>query len=225
MLGARPHRRRRRPAQPGEIVLLKGAGWYDYEAKYTRGRHGAAGARADLATPRRERVRELARRAPSGVAGCSGLARVDFFVDGETCCSTSSTRCPARPRRASTRSSGRPAASPYPELLDRLVDDRASSAARARARARASSLREQRDLGDLDLLRVRRQLRDPDQVVAEALAGGVERDRLARPDALRAADELPAGVGDRWPAGPSLARVDLDVEARRRASGSASPWR
>jgi D-alanine-D-alanine ligase len=65
----------------GEIVLTGGAGWYDYEAKYTPGG-------MELQVPARisetaaARVRELAARAFT-LAGCSGLARADFFVDGE----------------------------------------------------------------------------------------------------------------------------------------------
>ena len=70
-----------RVSQPGEIVLLR-EGWYDYEAKYSEG-----GMRLEL--PARisptatARLREEAARAFSA-AGCSGLARADFFVDGET---------------------------------------------------------------------------------------------------------------------------------------------
>ena len=66
---------------PGEISLLKGAGWYDYEAKYADGG-------MELIVPARisaaatERVRQLARDTFVRV-GCAGLARVDFFVDGE----------------------------------------------------------------------------------------------------------------------------------------------
>ena len=51
-------------------------------------------------------------RARSCGAGCYGLARVDFFVDGRAaCCSTSSTRCPGSPARACTRRCSRPAGS------------------------------------------------------------------------------------------------------------------
>ncbi len=66
---------------PGEIVLT-GSDWYDYEAKYTPGG-------MELVVPARlpeavlEEVRRLARDTFLRV-GCSGLARVDFFVeDGE----------------------------------------------------------------------------------------------------------------------------------------------
>ena len=65
---------------PGEIVLPS-ADWYDYEAKYSDGG-------MELVVPARisgaatERVRSLAVETFTR-SGCSGLARVDFFVDGE----------------------------------------------------------------------------------------------------------------------------------------------
>jgi D-alanine-D-alanine ligase len=66
---------------PGEIVLLKGEGWYDYEAKYSGG-----GMRLEIPARISEaalaRLRELAIRAFT-LAGVSGLARADFFVDGD----------------------------------------------------------------------------------------------------------------------------------------------
>jgi D-alanine-D-alanine ligase len=64
---------------PGEIVV--NGEWYDYEAKYTPGG-------MELVTPARvpevvrARVRELAVEAFRR-AGCRGLARVDFFVEGD----------------------------------------------------------------------------------------------------------------------------------------------
>ena len=65
---------------PGEIVIA--SEWYDYEAKYTPGG-------MELVVPARisdsatQRLRSLAAQAFT-IAGCSGLARADFFVDGET---------------------------------------------------------------------------------------------------------------------------------------------
>jgi D-alanine-D-alanine ligase len=65
---------------PGEIVLM-GAEWYDYEAKYSDGG-------MELVTPARldaavlEEVRRLAVDTFVRV-GCAGLARVDFFVEGD----------------------------------------------------------------------------------------------------------------------------------------------
>jgi D-alanine-D-alanine ligase len=65
---------------PGEIVVLKGE-WYDYEAKYTDGG-------MELVVPARlpEAVREDVRRLAIDTflrVGCAGLARVDFFVEGD----------------------------------------------------------------------------------------------------------------------------------------------
>jgi D-alanine-D-alanine ligase len=65
---------------PGEIVLLD-ADWYDYEAKYSHGGMELV-VPARLPEPVRERVRELARETFVRT-GCAGLARVDFFVEGE----------------------------------------------------------------------------------------------------------------------------------------------
>jgi D-alanine-D-alanine ligase len=65
---------------PGEIVVLAGE-WYDYAAKYTEGGMELV-VPARLPEPIRERVRELARETFVRV-GCAGLARVDFFVEGD----------------------------------------------------------------------------------------------------------------------------------------------
>jgi D-alanine-D-alanine ligase len=69
-------------SQPGEILLAAGeSGWYDYQAKYTPGGMELI-VPARLGDQARERVRELAVEVYRCV-GCSGLARVDFFVEGE----------------------------------------------------------------------------------------------------------------------------------------------
>jgi D-alanine-D-alanine ligase len=65
-------------SQPGEIVI-KGSDWYDYEAKYEPGG-------MELVVPARvpEVVREEVRRLAVEVfkiVNCSGMARVDFFVE------------------------------------------------------------------------------------------------------------------------------------------------
>ncbi len=66
---------------PGEIVLTGGADWYDYEAKYAEGG-------MELVIPPRlpaaavEEVRRLAIDTFVRVGG-RGLARVDFFVEGD----------------------------------------------------------------------------------------------------------------------------------------------
>jgi D-alanine-D-alanine ligase len=69
-------------SEPGEILLAQGeAGWYDYEAKYSSGGMELL-VPARLERRVRERVRELARETFTRFE-CEGLARVDFFVDGE----------------------------------------------------------------------------------------------------------------------------------------------
>jgi D-alanine-D-alanine ligase len=65
---------------PGEIVAH--ADWYDYEAKYSEGGMELV-VPAPLPEPTLERVRELAAQVFS-LAGCSGMARCDFFVLEDT---------------------------------------------------------------------------------------------------------------------------------------------
>ena len=104
---------------PGEIVAH--ADWYDYEAKYTPGG-------MDLIVPPRlddaaiERVRELATEVYRSV-GCSGFARVDFFVeDGDSVLINELNTIPGF-----TQTSGFPkmfdaSGLPFATLLDRLLE-------------------------------------------------------------------------------------------------------
>jgi D-alanine-D-alanine ligase len=69
-----------RASEPGEIVIQ--SEWYDYEAKYTPGGMELR-IPARISASARERVMELA-GAAFLYAGCEGLARADFFVDGES---------------------------------------------------------------------------------------------------------------------------------------------
>jgi len=103
-------------SQPGEIVIP--GDWYDYEAKYTPGG-------MQLITPPRisasatQRVRELAVQT-FVAADCAGLARVDFFVDGERVLVNELNTMPGfTPTSVYAKlfaASGRP----YPELVDQL---------------------------------------------------------------------------------------------------------
>jgi D-alanine-D-alanine ligase len=68
-----------RASEPGEIVFA--GDWYDYEAKYATGGMELR-VPARISATARERVMELAVQTFARV-GCEGLARVDFFVDGE----------------------------------------------------------------------------------------------------------------------------------------------
>jgi D-alanine-D-alanine ligase len=104
---------------PGEIVAH--ADWYDFEAKYTAG-----GMELRVPAPVEEqtvaRVRELAAET-FALAGCSGLARCDFFVEPDgtvlvneinTMPGFTATSVYAKLLEASGVA--------YPELCDRLVE-------------------------------------------------------------------------------------------------------
>jgi len=66
---------------PGEVVLVGGAEWYDYEAKYSP---GGVELRVPAGIPAAatDAVRRLAVETFLRV-GCAGLARVDFFVEAD----------------------------------------------------------------------------------------------------------------------------------------------
>ena len=107
-------------SEPGEIVLATGeAGWYDYEAKYTPGG-------MQLAVPARvpawvrERIRAVAVEAFRR-SGCSGLARVDFFVDGERVLLNELNTMPGFTSTSVFASLFEASGVSYAELLDRLV--------------------------------------------------------------------------------------------------------
>ena len=107
-----------RVSEAGEIVLQ--SDWYDFAAKYE-----PDGMRlhvpARISDTARERLRAMALEAFRPLRllgpGAGGLLR----RGRDASCSTSSTRCPASRPRASTRSSGRPAAA-YDELVTRLCE-------------------------------------------------------------------------------------------------------
>ena len=107
-------------SEPGEILLGAGErGWYDYEAKYSPG-----GMRlvvpARIPPPVRVRVRELAVEAFVR-SGCSGLARVDFFVVGDTVLLNELNTMPGFTQTSVYGSLFAASGIPYEELLDRLV--------------------------------------------------------------------------------------------------------
>jgi D-alanine-D-alanine ligase len=107
-------------SQPGEILLATGeAGWYDYEAKYTPGGMELI-VPARIAERVREQVRELAVKTFL-ISGCCGLARVDFFVDGEDVLVNELNTIPGFTQTSVFGSLFEASGIPYPELLDRLV--------------------------------------------------------------------------------------------------------
>jgi D-alanine-D-alanine ligase len=104
---------------PGEIVL-NGADWYDYEAKYSPGG-------MDLVAPARlpahvlDEVRRLAVDTFVRV-GCTGLARVDFFVeDGEHVLVNELNTMPGFTQTSVFPKLWEATGTPFPALCDRLL--------------------------------------------------------------------------------------------------------
>ena len=112
-----------------------GAGWYDYEAKYTPRRHGARRARRGSPTPRASGVRELAvdafRLRRLQRPGARRLLR----RRRRRAAQRAQHDARLHRRRASTRSSGRRSGLPYPELVRPAGAASRSSASSASAYA------------------------------------------------------------------------------------------
>ncbi len=105
-------------SQPGEIVI-RGSDWYDYEAKYSDGG-------MELLVPPRvpESVREEVRRLAVEVfrlVGCSGMARVDFFVEGDVVLVNELNTIPGFTSTSVYAKLFEASGVPYVELLDRLL--------------------------------------------------------------------------------------------------------
>jgi D-alanine-D-alanine ligase len=101
---------------PGEIVFP--GDWYDFNAKY------AAGAMelripAPISLTAAERVKELALEAFMHT-GCEGLARVDFFVDGERVVVNELNTMPGFTPTSVYAKLMEASGVPYPGLVDRL---------------------------------------------------------------------------------------------------------
>jgi D-alanine-D-alanine ligase len=108
-------------SQPGEIMLAEGEErWYDYEAKYTPGKMRLI-IPARLPERVRESVRELAVRTFL-LTGCRGLARVDFFVEGERVLVNELNTIPGFTETSVFGALFDASGLPYPQLLDRLLD-------------------------------------------------------------------------------------------------------
>jgi D-alanine-D-alanine ligase len=105
-------------SQPGEIVI-KTADWYDYNAKYTDGG-------MELVVPARvpNHVREEVRRLAVEVfkiVSCSGMARVDFFVEDEAVLVNELNTIPGFTATSVYARLFEASGVPYVELLDRLL--------------------------------------------------------------------------------------------------------
>jgi D-alanine-D-alanine ligase len=103
---------------PGEIVAH--ADWYDYEAKYSDGGMDLI-VPAPIGDEAVGRVRELAERIYR-IAGCTGLARCDFFVrDGGEVLVNELNTIPGFTATSVFAKLFEASGVPYPELCDRLV--------------------------------------------------------------------------------------------------------
>ena len=105
---------------PGEVVLIGGAEWYDYEAKYT---DGGVELRipAGITAAAAEKVRRLATDTFLRV-GCAGLARVDFFVeDGDRVLVNELNTLPGMTPTSAFPKLWQATGVPWPEACDRLV--------------------------------------------------------------------------------------------------------
>jgi D-alanine-D-alanine ligase len=103
---------------PGEIVT-KGHDWYDYDAKYAEGGMELI-VPAGISDRATESLRELARQVFT-LCGCSGLARCDFFVDGDEVLINELNTIPGFTETSVYGKLFEADGIAYPELCDRLV--------------------------------------------------------------------------------------------------------
>jgi D-alanine-D-alanine ligase len=106
-------------SEPGEILLAAGeSGWYDYGAKYAAGGMELR-VPARISGRTRERLRALALQTFLRT-GCAGLARVDFFVDGEQVLVNELNTMPGFTPTSVYAKLWESSGIPYAELVDRL---------------------------------------------------------------------------------------------------------
>jgi D-alanine-D-alanine ligase len=103
-------------SEPGEIVFP--GEWYDYQAKYTPGGMELR-IPAGISASARERVTGLALEAFLA-SGCHGLARVDFFVDGDRVLVNELNTMPGFTPTSVYAKLLEASGMPYPQVVDRL---------------------------------------------------------------------------------------------------------
>ena len=107
-------------SRPGEIVLQRGDGWYDYEAKYESGG-------MELIVPGPRCRRRRSRRCggwpwrPSRSSAAPGMARVDFFVEDDRVLVNELNTIPGFTSTSVYAKLLEADGIAYSELLDRLV--------------------------------------------------------------------------------------------------------
>jgi D-alanine-D-alanine ligase len=106
---------------PGEVEVLPGREFFDFEAKYLDGAAARLSCPADLPAEVAQRVRDLSVRTFEAM-GCEGLARVDFFVrpDGEVIVNEINTM-PGFTPMSMYPLMWEATGLGYPELIDRLL--------------------------------------------------------------------------------------------------------
>jgi D-alanine-D-alanine ligase len=118
-----------RASEPGEIVLE--SEWYDFAAKYEPGGM-CLRLPARISTGARERLRATAVEAFEHL-GCSGLARADFFVEGETVLLNELNTMPGFTTTSVYAKLWEASGLPYDELVTRLCELAIERHARERA--------------------------------------------------------------------------------------------
>lgn len=110
-----------RASEVGEIEVLSGHDFYDFEAKYVDEEHVRLSCPADVTPEVRARVQDVAVRA-FDVMGCEGLARVDVFLtrDGEVVVNEINTMPGFTPHSMYPRMWAASGVD-YPALVDRLL--------------------------------------------------------------------------------------------------------
>ena len=111
-----------RTSELGECIVVQNHEFYDFEAKYLAdGRRAARDARPTFREAVAEQIREMAARA-FDVAGCEGLARVDFFLTetGDVLLNEVNTMPGFTPSSMYPRMWAASGLA-YPELIDELI--------------------------------------------------------------------------------------------------------
>src|SRR5207249_11621172 len=116
---------------PGEISY--DAGWYDYSTKYLEGQARVT-VPAPVSPETTRRIRELAIAAFRAV-DCSGMARVDFFLEGDRVLVNEINTIPGFTSTSGYAKMWEATGLRYTELIDRLI---ALALERHRDKSRAS---------------------------------------------------------------------------------------
>lgn len=111
-----------RVSEVGQIVLTSTDpdAWYDYEAKYTPGGMELR-VPAEISPTAKATLRELAARSFT-LSGVEGLARIDFFVDGETVLLNEINTLPGFTATSVYGKLWEASGVAYPDLVSRLVE-------------------------------------------------------------------------------------------------------